>query len=50
MEQVYRALTETLIPWIEDRFGRTAAWIGVAALITLPMAALISAMLWLTRY
>jgi hypothetical protein len=33
MEQVYYALTETLIPWVEDRFGRVAAWVAAAALI-----------------
>jgi hypothetical protein len=48
MEQVYYALTHTLIPWVEDRFGRVAAWIAAAALITLPIAGVVAAVLWMT--
>lgn len=49
MEQVYYALTETLIPWVEDRFGRFAAWMAAAALIGLPVGGIVAVALWLTR-
>ncbi|NIJ63437.1 hypothetical protein FHR20_000368 [Sphingomonas leidyi] len=47
MEQVYYALTETLIPWIEDRFGVLAAWAATAALIALPIAGIVAIVLWI---
>ena len=47
MEQAYQALTETLIPWIEDRFGTVAAWIAAAFLIMLAIAFVAVAALWL---
>jgi hypothetical protein len=49
MEQIYHALTESLIPWVEDRFGKVAAWITAAALIILPIAGIIVIALWRTR-
>jgi hypothetical protein len=49
MEQVYYALTESLIPWIEDRFGRVAVWVATAALIALPIAAIVVTARWLIR-
>ena len=49
MEQVYCELTETLIPWIEDRFGRVAAWSVMGVFITFPIAGVALAALWLTR-
>lgn len=49
MEQVYYALTEALLPWIDDHFGRVAAWVRAAALIALPIAGVVIAALWLTR-
>jgi hypothetical protein len=49
MEQVYYALAETLIPWVEDRFGRFAAWMTAAALIALPIVGIAAVALWLTR-
>jgi hypothetical protein len=49
MEQVYYALTETLIPWVEDRFGRVAAWVAAAALIALTIAGIVVTALWLIR-
>ena len=47
MEQIYYALTDTLIPWVEDRFGMIAAWVAAAALIALPIAGIVAAALWL---
>lgn len=47
MDQIYLALTETFIPWVEDRFGRAVAWAVVAALIALPLAAMVAMALWL---
>ncbi|HEX8412912.1 MAG TPA: hypothetical protein VF637_03380 [Sphingomicrobium sp.] len=49
MEQVFYALTETLIPWVEGRFGTVASWIVAATLITLPIAGMVAAALWPTR-
>ncbi|WP_157136840.1 hypothetical protein [Sphingomonas sp. PAMC 26617] len=49
MEQAYQALTETLIPWVEDRFGAVAAWIAAALLIMLAMAGVIVTALWLIQ-
>jgi hypothetical protein len=49
MEQVYYALTGTLIPWIEARFGRVAAWTVATVLIAMPIVGLVATALWLTR-
>jgi hypothetical protein len=49
MEQVFYALTETMIPWVEDRFGTVASWAVAATLITLPIVLIVAAALWLTR-
>lgn len=49
MGDVFYALTETLIPWVEDRFGTVASWVVATTLITLPLAGIVVAALWLTR-
>lgn len=49
MEQVFLALAETVIPWIEDRYGRLAAWVVAALLIVLPITAVVIAAAWLLR-
>lgn len=47
MDQIYIALAETFIPWVEDRFGTVAAWIAAGAFIVLPLAGLTAIVLWL---
>ncbi len=41
MDQAYYALTETLIPWVEDCFGTVGAWFAAVSLIMLLMAGVV---------
>jgi hypothetical protein len=46
---IYSAVTETLIPWVEDRFGTTASWVVAVMLITLPFAGICVIAMWRLR-
>lgn len=49
MDQLYFALTETVIPWVEDRFGRPVTWVVAVALVALPLAVMVTIALSLIR-
>jgi glycerol-3-phosphate acyltransferase PlsY len=48
MDIIFAALADTLVPWIEDRYGKVAAVLIAVLLVILPVIALIGTVIWLT--
>jgi hypothetical protein len=48
MDIIFTALADTLVPWIEDRYGKVAAVLIAVLLVILPVIALVGTLGWLT--
>ncbi|WP_199857142.1 hypothetical protein [Sphingomonas sp. EC-HK361] len=49
MDMIYMAFAETIMPWVEDRFGRVAAVSAAIALVTLPVAGIVVAIFLIAK-
>ncbi len=49
MEEVFFALAHALVPWVEERYGTTAAILAVVLLVVATMLVLAGVAVWLLR-
>ena len=49
MDQVFFALADALVPWVEERYGKPAAVLAVVLLVVTTMMVLASVAVWLLR-
>ncbi|MBY0304311.1 MAG: hypothetical protein K2W86_04045 [Sphingomonas sp.] len=49
MDQVFFALAEALVPWVEERYGKPAAILAAVLLVVTTMLVLAAVAVWLLR-